>query len=181
MPRLYRVAPWREGAAAGEPGHPLYVPPLQTGSRIDNPVHYRALYTSEHAVGAVGEAFGGRLTWTESMFQSARVPGARKALIEYSADIRVTDLDDGRALAGRSLKPSHVASPDRETTQEWALRIYQEGGSDGIRWWSVYDARWGIFGLWNLTGVEVAELTPLDRSLPIVHEAAAALRRAWGD
>lgn len=177
--RLYRVLPWLPEAAPDQPGGPLYVSGRQGGSRIDNPRRYRVLYAADSAAGAVGEAFGSRSVWTEGMLTSRWLPGARRALVEYEADVAVLDLDDGEPLAARRMRPSIVASPDRETTQAWALAIFEEGRYDGVRWWSVKDSRWGVVGLWTIDRVETGPVSILSRRHPALVEAAGRLRRSW--
>ena len=176
--RLYRVFPWFPEARPGEEGHPLYSRRSRR-SRIDNPDLYSVLYVSDHPAGAIAEMFAHLWMWSEEMFAVPKMPGARRALVELEAEVTITDLDEPRVIVARQLRPSVVASSDRAVTQAWARRIYERDGSDGIRWWSVKDARWGTVGIWSLEKVSVASVVPLDGSHPAVREAARVLSRPW--
>ncbi len=177
--RLFRVLPWVPDAALGTPGHPLYVPREQGATRIGNPRHYAVLYASDDPAGAVGEAFRNRLPWKESLLVSPRHRGVRRTLVEFDADVALADLDDPTALVERRLRPSTVASPDRDTTQRWALAMFEEGRFDGIRWWSVRDSRWGSIGIWNHQRLVVRNVTPLTLSHPAVRLAQEMLGRRF--
>lgn len=176
MTTLYRVAPYDHDAAAGEPGHPLFVPPDQRNGRIDNPDWYTARYFAEDPIAAIAEAFASRTSWRSEMFLSKRAPNARRALLRFDVDARVIDLDDPAMMLRRRLRGSDVATPVRKRSQAWALRIFEDGGFDGIRWWSVRDARWGVLGLW-ITPLDVTEVEPLSPAHPLVAEAAERLGR----
>ncbi|GAC1410731.1 MAG: hypothetical protein NVSMB57_04770 [Actinomycetota bacterium] len=175
--RLYRVVPWLETARVGEPGHPLTIPAGQGGGRVDNPEHYSVLYAAGDPAAACGESFGNKSRWTDAMFISRRIPNARRALVEIEVDANVVDLDDPRTLAKRHLHPSGVATPDRSVTQSWALRVFREAAFDGLRWWSVRDARWSVFGLWSLEAT-VVDASPLTLDHPAMVQAADMLGRS---
>lgn len=176
--RLYRVFPWRPQAGPNEEGHALYTRPSRR-SRIDNPDRYSVLYTSDHPAGAIAEMFAHLWVWSDDMFAVPAMPGARRALVEFEAAPTLTDLDRPRVLLEQGLRPSTVASSDREVTQQWARRIHEAGSSDGIRWWSVKDARWATIGLWAPVKVDVTSIVPLDADHPAVREAARVLARPW--
>lgn len=177
---LFRVLPWLEGASLSEPGHALYVPPVQGKGRIDNPKRYRVLYASDVPGGAVGEAFANFDVWTDLHLAGPPwLPGSRRALAVYDMQGQILDLDDAQALLERALRPSHVVIRDRMVTQRWALHIFEEGRWHGVRWWSRHDARWGAYGLWNLEGLRVVQVEPLTRDHPAVIEAQRLLRRRW--
>lgn len=178
--RLHRVFPWRRDVAEGEPGHPLFVPRPQRTGRLDDPGEYLVLYLSDHPAGAVAEAFGNLSPWTEAMFRTRSLAGSVSAFATYEFDGPVLDLDDPRALLERGLRPSHVVTRDRETTQRWALDIFRERRFAGARWWSYYDPRWGSFGIWERTSLRVVgEPVPLARDHPAVVEAGDVLLRTW--
>lgn len=176
---IHRVFPWLPDVGAGEPGHPMHVPPEQGDSRIDNPAHYRVLYFSDTPAGAVAESFASRPVWREEMFVTPRLPGARRALATYEADIELLDLDEPKALLDRELRPSGIASSHRNTTQAWALSIFREQSWDGVRWWSIRDSRWAAIGLWFFESVRPLEPVPLTRDHPALHEAAEVLGKRW--
>jgi hypothetical protein len=115
----------------------------QGAGRHDNPHAYAALYTSLFPESAVAEAirrFRGRLLRGRPL---ERPGGGRVALatLDGAALGGVVDLDEPVQLVERSVRPSAVATRDRDTTQPLALRIYEEG-ADGLAWWSTVEARW---------------------------------------
>lgn len=171
---MYRIVPWIEGARKDEPGHPLYAPAGRRGGRIDNPDHYRVLYAASDAAGAFAEAFGNKSVWRAEMLRSSRLPIARRSLVEIDTDARILDLDDARGLLARKLRPSDVATPDRAVTQRWALEAFALNTWDGVRWWSIRDARWSVYGLWSARR-RVVSVTPLTLGHPAAHAAAEIL------
>lgn len=177
--RLYRVFPWVEGIVRGQPGHPLYLPPVQGAGRIDNPEHYRVLYVSDSPVGAVAEAFGNHAVWTRDLFRVPALPDARRAVATYEADgVEVLDLDNARSLLDRELRPSDVVTRDRDRTRRWLLAIYLERRWSGARWWSFQDPDRGAYGLWAIEHLEVRDVTPLAIDHDLVTDAARMLNRS---
>jgi hypothetical protein len=177
------VLPWVAGARKGEAGHPLHRASRQGAGRVDNPEHYRVLYASDAAAGAVAEAFGNHAVWTAMLLRGRPdLPGSIRALATFdAAGIEALDLDDARRLVERELRPSAVVARDRSLTQRWALRIFEERRWAGIRWWSHYDSRWGSFGLWDVAKLTLLDVAPLVSDHPALVEAAAALSRPWRD
>jgi hypothetical protein len=181
--RLYRVFPWIEDAPSGQPGHPLYVAPPQGHGRIDNPEHYLTLYFSDDPSGAIAEAFGNHTVWTSDLLGGPPgVAGSRRALAVVDAtDVDVVDLDDPEALTERALRPSQVVTRARGVTQAWALAVFYEARSSGVRWWSYYDPQWGSFGLWDAGGLGVVDVMPLRERIDEVKDVAARMCRLWED
>lgn len=179
--RFYRVFPWLPEAPTRATGHPLGVPQVQGAGRVDNPDHYRILYVSDAPAGAVAEAFGNHIIWSDGLLRGRPgLPGSTTALAVYSAPgLGVVDLDDPRALLRRRLKPSEVVTRDRAVSQAWALRIFHEGRASGVRWWSRYDSAWGSYGLWDTKRITVREVGALTRDHPAVVEARRILGRSW--
>ena len=186
MIRLFRVIPWLADAERGQPGHPLYVDVTrQGGGRADNPRHYQALYLSESAPGAVGEAFGDLATWSEAMFAVPWLPGAVRALATFQSDPppAVLDLDDASVLVARGIKPTEVVGRDRARTQEIALSAFLEDRWHGLRWWSWWRPVWRNQILWapldaaDPWPLAVVEAEPLHMRHPAVLVAAEVLRR----
>lgn len=177
--QLFRVLPWLPAAPSGEPGHPLYVHPHQGAGRLDNPAHYRVLYVSDAAEGAVAESFGPHAVWTDALLAGRpALRGSRTALATFELRTpRVLDLDDAHALVERALRPSQVVLRDRAVTQAWALAAFTERTWRGIRWWSYYDPRWGSHGLWDLRGLRLVNVEPLRWDHPAVIAAQHVLLR----
>jgi len=141
---LYRLFPWTPGAAAEEPGGPLFNPRRQQGSgRHDQPGLYGALYVTRRDVSAIAEwlaAFRGQVLTEQDL---RRTDGRTLALVGFD-DGRLTDLpdlDEPAELARRRLRPSGVATGRRPVTQRLAASIYDEGAA-GFAWWSTLEASW---------------------------------------
>lgn len=182
--RLFRVFPWVRGAPEGQPGHPVYISYPQGQGRADNPEHYLVMYMSDRAEGAVGESFGNFEKWSDDLFEGPPVlPGSWRSLAIYDLDDDppILDLDDAAVLLKLGLRPSEIVARDRQTTQAWALRIYQEGKWAGIRWWSRWESSWGAFALWNLTGLHLHDVMRLSRDHLAVAQASRILNRTWSD
>jgi hypothetical protein len=177
---LYRLFPWVPGAGIAETGGPLHVPRLDQGDgRHDNPDAYGALYLSRVSISPIAErlrAVRGR-TVTET---DLRREGAALALVgidDRSLD-GLLDLDDPRNLAARELRPSSVATRNRESTRPMARALYDEGVA-GFEWWSTIEASWINVTLFEDRSVEglsvVGEPEPLTLDHPAVREAAEAV------
>lgn len=177
MRRLYRVFPWIKGARAGQRGHPLYVPAsVQGHGRLDNPDRYKVVYASDSPAGACAEALGGYMTWSEELL-TPNAAVVRSIATVILTDDRVLDLDDPRALLDRELRPSRVVTKDREVTQLWSARIFDEGRWSGVSWWSYWDPRWASFGVWRVEAVRVTRVEPLTMRSRALREAAEVLNR----
>jgi len=181
--RLFRVFPWIRDARRRRRGHPLFATPIQGAGRVDNPEHYRTLYASDSATGAIAEAFGNHGIWSPQLLQGPPdLPGSVRALAALDAEkIEILDLDDARELVRRRLRPSAVVTRERSVTQNWALEVFREKRWAGVRWWSYYDPRWGSFGVWHSSSLRPVEITPLTPEHPALIEAANILSRPWKD
>jgi hypothetical protein len=88
------------------------------------------------------------------------------------------DLDDPRNLLERSLRPSRVATSEREVTQPMAVTLYEEG-VPGFEWWSTIEASWINVTLFEDRVVDrltlAGEPEPLTLEHPAVREAAEAV------
>lgn len=179
---FWRVLNWHPSASdPSVNGHPLYIWPRQGAGRVDDPDRgYKVLYVGDSPEGAVAEAFGRYSTWTPDIL--APPPGtpygARKALVRYTGDPAILDLDDPEVLQEWSLRPSGVVSRDRDSTQQWARSVHDTGRFDGLSWWSFYEPRWASIGLWKNSGLTVAGTPePLTIDHDAVQEAASMIRR----
>jgi hypothetical protein len=140
---LYRRYPFTRGAGLAEPGGPLYVPRLDQGDgRHDNPDAYGALYLSRVPVSPIAELLRDA---PQGVLQPALLlhegEPYRLAAFDDSALPDLVDLDDPRTLLRRDLRPSGVATRDRERTQPLGLSIFREGAS-GFEWWSTIESSW---------------------------------------
>lgn len=177
---VYRVLPYLSAAVDGAPGHPLFVPTSAGAGRVDNPDRYNVLYVGDAAAGAVAEAFGWATRWDVGLLRgSPSLPTSVRALATYHLPDQTAtcNLDDAHRLVALALRPSDVVTRDRPVSQAWARRIHSQHSFAGIRWWSYYDSRWGSYGLWDTSGLAVADVTVLDLDHPAVLEAAGTLLR----
>jgi len=142
---LYRCFAWNERARPTEPDGALWFPHIYQGDgRHDNPDRYGCLYLADREVSAVVEQlarFRGQRMVPEMLVRRGLPLGL--AAIELPDRAQVVDLDDPAALAENDLRPSLVATRQREVTQPQALALYRRYRfAAGLRWWSVYEALW---------------------------------------
>jgi hypothetical protein len=143
---LWRVLPWDPSARAGEPGGALWFPrPFQGTARHDDPARYGCLYVAEDPVSAVAEAlapFRGTGDLDPAMLTRM---GRALALAEIELDnaAELLDLDDPAVLVQEALRPSQVATTDRNRTRRDAARLHHaHPQAAGLRWWSTLEASW---------------------------------------
>ena len=173
---LFRVFPLRPGAAPD----PLAVPrAAQGGGRHDHPDEYTALYLAREAVSAVAErvqAFRGQEMPASAL---VRPDGAALALaaIDDAGWPSLVDLDDPGILVAHRLRPSSVATGDRERTQRIALDFFRAGAL-GLSWWSTLEASWTnvtVFRERLEAPVTIRSVTRLTLRHVVVREAAERL------
>jgi hypothetical protein len=63
------------------------------------------------------------------------------ATLELAEGLSLVDLDDPQSLVERRLRPSRVATGEREVSQQVARGVYAEGAA-GLSWWSTIEASW---------------------------------------
>ena len=157
----------------------MFIPP-QGGGRIDNPGIYSVLYLSDAAAGAIAEAFGRFPDWTPAILEgSPSLAGSVRALARYTLqdETAVCNLDDPRRLRVLGLRPSDIVGRDYARSRRWALQIHDQAKWDGVRWWSYYDAKWASFGLWNITGLRLEQVSVLSMDHEALLEAARTIVR----
>src|SRR5690606_23050314 len=95
--------------------------------------------------------------------------------LELADDAPLVDLDDPAVLRRERLRPSRVATRERDVTQPQALALYaRHPEAAGLRWWSTYESLWANVTIFDraaqrLRVMDVRELTLED---PAVVEAA---------
>lgn len=154
--------------------------PPQGAGRIDNPETYSVLCLSDSKAGAIAEAFGRFPEWTPAILKgSDGLAGSVRAIARYrlAGDALVCNLDDPRQLLALRLRPSEVVSLDYARTRAWAMRIYRQGRSAGVRWWSYYHPRWSSFGLWDVMRLALVDVAPLGLEYPALLEASRTIVR----
>ncbi len=180
---VYRVFPFLEAAAPGQPGHPLYEHRPQRLGRVDHP-DYNVWYLAREAEAACGEAFGNLATWTDGMFDFPLVPGALRALGTFALpdDLRICDLDDAQRLVKLGLRPTQVVTRNLGVTSDWAHRIWSERSPavegrlwQAAQWWSFHRPTWTVLASWERP--ELVHVEPLSLRHPAVVASAKSLSR----
>lgn len=156
---------------------PLWFPRLLQGEgRHDNPDVYGCLYLSDRPVSPIVEqlaAFRGQRL-SASMLRRRGLPLAI-AEIELADDASLIDLDDPDILRREGLRPSRVATREREVTQRQALDLYRRHpDAAGLRWWSVWESQWANFTLFDraASALRLLRTQVLTLEHPVVIEAA---------
>lgn len=177
---LYRVFPRLIGAGPLDPGGALYAPRFDQGAgRHDYPDAYGVLYLSRHSVSPVAEHLRALRIRTVTDRHLERESARLSLATVDDAELRdLLDLDDPRNLLQRSLRPSRVATTNRELTQPMAVAIYEEG-VPGFEWWSTIEASWINVTLFEDRVTDrltiVGEPEPLTLDHPAVRQAAEAV------
>jgi hypothetical protein len=128
---------------------------FQGEGRHDNPDLYGCLYLAERAISPVVEQLarfrGQRLS--PPLLRRRGLPLALAAL-ELDDRAELVALDDPAVLRRARLRPSLVATRQREVTQPQARALHaRHPKAAGLRWWSIYEALW-------------ANVTLFDRAVP---------------
>lgn len=177
---LYRLFPHEQGAGSEDEWGALHVARAYQGwGRHDNPDAYGALYLSREPAAAVAERL--RRLLGRELTEAGLHPRGRTlslAAIDDAALNPLPDLDDPQELLDRGLRPSVVASRERDRTQPIALAAFEEG-RDGISWWSTVESSWTNVTLFAERAIPKILLAgdpePLSMEHPAVLEAAEAL------
>jgi hypothetical protein len=174
---LYRCFAWNEASAPAAPDGPLWFPqPYQGEGRHDNPGLFGCLYLADRPVSSVIEQLARFRTQrlAPALLRRRGLPLA-VAAVTLDAAAELLDLDEPRVLARERLRPSLVATRNRDITQPQARAIFEKHPKvAGLRWWSTYEATWAHVTLFDRAAAhlrldEVRVLTPAD---PVVVEAA---------
>jgi hypothetical protein len=97
------------------------------------------------------------------------------AAIELADAAELVDLDDPRTLRREGLRPSAVATRQREMTQPQALDLFRRHpGAAGLRWWSIWESQWANVTLFDraAAALRVVGTELLTVEHPVVVEAA---------
>lgn len=142
---LHRCFAWNERAKDHEPDGPLWVPRLFQGEgRHDNPDLFGCLYVSDRPLATLVEQLA-RFRGQRLLPSLLKRRGLPLALAELDLDeaANLIDLDDPAVLRRERLRPSRVATRQRETTQSQARQLYERyTDAAGLRWWSTYESLW---------------------------------------
>jgi hypothetical protein len=142
---LHRCFPLSARARDDAADGPLWFPrALQGEGRHDNPDVYGCLYLSDRPLSPVIEqlaAFRGQRL-SASLLRRRGLPLAL-AEIELDEEAPLIDLDEPQTLRRERLRPSLVATRQRDITQPQALDLFRRHpDAAGLRWWSVWESRW---------------------------------------
>ena len=180
---LYRCFAWQAPstgsgqAGADAPDGPLWFPRIFQGEgRHDNPDLYGCLYLSDRAVSCIVEQLapfrGQRLI--AAMLRRRGLPLAL-ARIELDDRRELIDLDDPGVLRRERLRPSQVATRQRDSTQPQAAALFtRHRSAAGLRWWSTWESTWANVTVFDRAarGLRVVEVSELTLDAPAVLEAA---------
>jgi hypothetical protein len=181
---LYRCFAWDDRKRDDEEDGPLWFPRRYQGEgRHDNPDVYGCLYLADRALSCVVEQLarfrGQRLT-----APLLRRRGLPLALGEIELDdaAKIVDLDDPPVLQHHRLRPSVVATRQRQVTQPQARMLHaRHADVAALRWWSTYEALWVNMTVFDRARrmLRVRTVRALALAHPAIEEAAEffAMRR----
>jgi hypothetical protein len=174
---LHRCFAWNERAADTGPDGPLWFPRVYQGEgRHDNPDRYGCLYLSASPLSTVVEQLA-RFRGQRLLPSLLRRRGLPLALADVDLDDEadLVDLDNPAVLRRERLRPSRVATRDRQITQPQALALHdRRRGAAGVRWWSTYEALWINVTLFDRAAsrLRLRSIRALTIGDPVVVEAA---------
>jgi RES domain len=177
---LFRCFAWDRNVSARARGGALWFPRmLQGAGRHDGPTLYGCLYVSVEPVSAVVEQLAGLSGTSIEPFDLFR-HGDPLALVALELDdgAELLDLDEPSVLEREDLRPSRVATNDRQTTQGQASELFQRHEEVvGLRWWSTFESVWANITLFDRaeTALDLSDVHELDVGDDVVREAAEFL------
>jgi RES domain len=177
---LHRCFAWDSRAGAAAPGGALWFPrALQGEGRHDAPERFGCLYASAEPLSAVVEElarFGGTAL-AEADLRRGGLPLAL-AELRLADSAAILDLDSPRVLAAAGLRPSLVATGERELTQAVAEGLHERLGQvAGLGWSSALESRWANVTLFDRARdlLTVESVRALGLEDEVVQEAAGYL------
>jgi hypothetical protein len=177
---LYRCLAWSERAAVDSPDGALWFPrPYQGEGRHDNPAVFGCLYVSEQPLSCVVEQLarfrGQRLTATLLLRRGLPLALAE---LELADGAELLDLDEPAVLRRERLRPSRVATRQRDVTQPQALALHdRHPDAAGLRWWSTFEALWANVTLFDraTSKLRLGSVKMLDLAADEIRAAADVL------
>jgi hypothetical protein len=177
---LYRCLAWNERAAPDNPDGALWFPRVYQGEgRHDNPDVYGCLYLSEAPLSCVVEQLarfrGQRLT--PALLRRRGLQLALAAL-ELPDDAELVDLDEPAVLRHERLRPSRVATRQRDVTRPQARALHERHpAAVGLRWWSTFESLWANVTLFDraASALGLASVRTLDLADEEILSAADVL------
>jgi hypothetical protein len=183
---LYRCFAWNETSAPAAPDGPLWFPrPYQGEGRHDNPDVFGCLYLADRAVSSVVEQLA-RFRTQRLAPALLRRRGLPLALAEVTLDPAAVllDFDEPRVLTRERLRPSLVATRNRDITRPQARAVFEKHPSvAGLRWWSTYEATWTHVTLFDRAAahLHLGDVRVLTLANPFVIEAAQLFAMRIGE
>ena len=181
MALYWRVFPWDPDVNEGNLFSPSHIPPTTGRGRFDLPVACSpVLYVAESPELAIAEAIQ---PWRNRPLRGPHLlrAGCPLALVGVQLDpgesSMLLDLCDPQTLHRHRLKPDHIASRHRRTTQPIAASAW-DGGHSGLRWWSSFWGDWHgavLFTKRVRRNLHFGEPEVVTRDTPALREAAGAL------
>jgi hypothetical protein len=177
---LYRCLAWNQRAAPDKPDGALWFPRVFQGEgRHDNPDVYGCLYLSEAPLSCIVEQLarfrGQRLT--PALLRRRDLPLAL-AELELENGAELVDLDNPVVLRRERLRPSRVATRQREVTRPQARALHERHPeAAGLRWWSTFESLWANVTLFDRAGtaLRLSEVRALDLADEEILSAADVL------
>jgi RES domain len=177
---LYRCLAWNERAAPDSVDGALWFPrPYQGEGRHDNPLAYGCLYVSEQPLSCVVEQLarfrGQRLS--AALLRRRGLPLAL-AELELPDGAELLDLDEPAVLRRERLRPSLVATHERDVTRPQALALHERHPDAlGLRWWSAFESLWANVTLFDRAAAKLrlASVRALDLAADEIVAAADVL------
>ena len=174
---LYRCFAWNDTGRHDDRDGPLWFPrEFQGEGRHDNPALYGCLYLADRGLSCIVEQLarfrGQRLT--PGLLRRRGLPLAL-AELELATSAELIDLDDPGVLRRERLRPSVVATREREITQPQARALHEKHPrAAGLRWWSTHESQWMHVTLFDRAAGKLAvrEVRALTVDDPAVAEAA---------
>ena len=177
---LHRCFAWRERVRPDAADGPLWFPRIYQGDgRHDNPDRYGCLYLADRELSAVVEQlarFRGQRLIPELLLRRG-LPLALAA-IEIPDRAQLIDLDDPAVLSASELRPSQVATRQRDVTQPQALALFRRHRfAVGLRWWSTHESLWANVTVFDRAAkrLDLGEVRRLRPDDPAVEEASLFL------
>jgi hypothetical protein len=101
------------------------------------------------------------------------------AELELADSATLVDLDDPAVLRRERLRPSRVATREREVTQPQALALHERHpDAAGLRWWSTFESLWANATLFDRAASKL-RLTSV-RALDLAADEIAAAAEFLG-
>jgi hypothetical protein len=174
---LYRCFAWDEQAGPDRPDGPLWFPrDYQGEGRHDARDVYGCLYLADRPISCVVEQlarFRGQRLVPALLRRRGLTLGLADLELDESAE--VVDLDEPAVLERESLRPSLVATRQREITQQQALALHTgHPQAAALRWWSTYESLWANFTVFDRAAARLSLRAVRSLSLddPAVIDAA---------